>query len=469
MIPVHVFEEKTVALFGLGLSGIASALALGAGGARVLAWDDSEASRTAAESQGIEIADLREVDWGACAALILAPGVPLTHPEPHWSVKMATEADVEIIGDTELFFRERKRLGSNARVVAITGTNGKSTTAALTAHVLKSGGLNASLGGNIGTAILDLPPFTDDQIYVIEFSSYQIDLTPRLEADAAALLNITPDHLDRHGSLDNYAAIKGRIFSGLRRSSLAVIGMDDAHCRAISQTLAGPFDVARVSVRNPVETGISACDGVLREFSKGTEIASLDLTGIGSLRGEHNAQNAAVCFALARSMGLDADAIARGLKSFPGLEHRMEEVGQLGKVLFINDSKGTNADAAAHALASFNDIFWIAGGLAKAGGIENLEAFFPRIAHAYLIGEAAREFARTLEGKVDHTICGTLGKAVAAAAADAARSGKEEPAVLLSPACASFDQFRSFAVRGDAFRAEVAGLDGVVMRASEAQ
>lgn len=467
MISIHVFDGETVALFGLGLSGIASAKALSAGGARVLAWDDAEASRTAAASQGIEITNLKEVDWASCAALILAPGVPLTHPEPHWSVQKAHEANVEIIGDTELFFRERKRLGSKARVVAITGTNGKSTTAALTAHVLKSGGLNASLGGNIGTAILDLPPFSDDQIYVIEFSSYQIDLNPGLEADAAALLNITPDHLDRHGTLDNYAAIKARVFSGLKQGGLAVIGIDDALCQTIAGTLAGPFDVARVSVHNPVETGVSASDGVLREFSKSTERASLELAGIGSLRGEHNAQNAAVCFALARAMGLDTHAIARGLKSFPGLEHRMEEVGRLGKVLFINDSKGTNADAAAHALASFSDIFWIAGGLAKTGGIESLKEFFPHIVHAYLIGEAAQDFARTLLGHVEYTICGTLDKAVAAAAVDAARSEKQEPAVLLSPACASFDQFRSFAVRGDAFKAEVAGLDGIVMRESE--
>ncbi len=468
MIPIHVFEGKTVALFGLGLSGIASARALHAGAARVLAWDDAESARERAASQGIEIADLREADWGEIAALVLAPGVPLTHPQPHWSVEKAREANVEIIGDTELFFRERKRLGSKARVVAITGTNGKSTTAALTAHVLKSGGLNTSLGGNIGTAILDLPPFSDDQIYVIEFSSYQIDLTSGLEADAAVLLNITPDHLDRHGSLENYAAIKGRIFSGLPESGLAVISVDDAHCAAISETLGGPFDVAHISVRNPVETGVSAEGSVLHEYRIGNEINSLDLTGIGSLRGAHNAQNAAVCFALARSMGLDADTIARGLNSFPGLEHRMEEVGRLGKVLFINDSKGTNADAAAHALASFDDIFWIAGGLAKTGGIDSLKEFFPRIAHAYLIGEAARDFARTLEGKVDYTMCETLERAVAAAAADAARSETNESAVLLSPACASFDQYRSFAVRGDAFRAEVAGLHGIDMRGDEA-
>lgn len=468
MIPIRVFEGKTVALFGLGLSGVASARALRAGGARVLAWDDAARARDAAASQGIEIVDLERTDWTTCAALVLAPGVPLTHPEPHWTVRQAQTARVEVIGDTELFFRERKRAGSKVRVVAITGTNGKSTTAALVAHVLKSGGLKASLGGNIGTAILELPSLSETDVYVIEFSSYQIDLTPGLEADAAALLNITPDHLDRHGTLENYAAIKARIFSGLRESGLAVIGIDDEYCRAIADTLKGPFEVARVSTRDRVANGVSATGGVLGEWRAGIKVSSLDLTGIGSLRGMHNAQNAAICFALARSLGLGSDAIAQGLKSFPGLEHRMEEVGRLGKVLFINDSKGTNADAAAHALASFGDIFWIAGGLAKTGGIDSLKEYFPRIVHAYLIGEAGQDFARTLAGEVDHTICGTLDKAVAAAAADAVASGATEPAVLLSPACASFDQYRSFAVRGDAFRAEVSNLDGVVMHGGEA-
>ena len=467
MIPIHVFAGKTVALFGLGLSGIASARALKAGGARVQAWDDADASRTAAAEQGIGIVDLEQGDWTNYAALILAPGVPLTHPQPHWVVSQAQAANVEIIGDMELFFRERDRIESKAKIVAITGTNGKSTTAALTAHVLNSSSLDASLGGNIGTAILDLAPFSDTRVYVIEFSSYQIDLTPGLGADAAALINITPDHLDRHGTLDNYAALKARIFSGLGERGLAVIGVDDDPCRAIADTLEGPFSVARVSVREKVENGVSAIGGMLREWRNGKEISSLDLTGIGSLRGAHNAQNAAHCFALARGLGLDAAAIARGLRSFPGLEHRMEQVGQLGKVVFINDSKGTNADAAAHALASFDTVFWIAGGLAKSGGIESLREFFPRIAHAYLIGEAARDFARTLEGEAGFTICETLDRAVAAAASDAKASTANEPAVLLSPACASFDQYPSFAVRGDAFCAEVAKLEGVVLRQGE--
>ncbi|MEM8744893.1 MAG: UDP-N-acetylmuramoyl-L-alanine--D-glutamate ligase, partial [Pseudomonadota bacterium] len=360
------------------------------------------------------------------------------------------------------------RLGSRARVVAITGTNGKSTTAALMAHILKNAGLPAALGGNIGTAILDLPPFADDAVYVIEFSSYQIDLTPTLKADAAALLNITPDHLDRHGTLENYAAVKSRIFSHLSPAGRAVIGIDDNLCRSISETLSGPFDVARVSVKAPVHDGVYADNGVLHEMTGGRETAQMSLAGIGSLRGEHNAQNAAVAFALSRGLGLDLSQIEDGLRTFPGLEHRMEEVGRLGHALFVNDSKGTNADAAAHALASFEDIFWIAGGLAKDGGIAGLNAYFPRITRAYLVGEAADDFARTLEGQVDYAICGTLDKAVRQAARDAAASDASEAVVLLSPACASFDQFRSFAVRGDAFKKLVSELEGVVMSPSEA-
>ncbi len=468
MIPVHVFSGKTVALFGLGLSGIAAARALRAGDARVLAWDDVEAARDAAASEGIEVADLNAVDWTDVSALILSPGVPLTHPAPHWTVAKAKAAGVEIIGDTELFFRERDRLNSKARVVAITGTNGKSTTAALMAHILKSAGLKTALGGNIGTAILELPPFSDDSVYVIEFSSYQIDLTPGLKADAAALLNITPDHLDRHGTFENYAAVKSRIFSRLSASGRAVIGIDDEPCRQIAGALPGPYDVAQISVKTPVTDGVRASGGKLFEMQKGVETACVELAGIGSLRGEHNAQNAAVAFALARGLGLDVPEIVRGLRSFPGLEHRMEEVGRLGNVLFVNDSKGTNADAAAHALASFDNVFWIAGGLAKEGGIEGLSTYFPRISRAYLVGEAVQDFARTLEGHVDYTICETLETAVPAAAGDAAASGLAEAVVLLSPACASFDQFRSFAVRGDAFKTLVSELEGIVMSASEA-
>lgn len=468
MIPVHVFEGKKVALFGLGLSGVASARALMAGGAQVIAWDDNDTAREIAAKDGIQTADLRDEDWTGLAALILAPGVPLTHPEPHWTVRMAQAAGVEIIGDTELFFRERERLGSGARVVAITGTNGKSTTTALMAHILKSAGHKAALGGNIGTAVLDLPEFADDLTYVIEFSSYQIDLTPTLNADAAALLNITPDHLDRHGTLEHYSAVKAGIFSGLPDAGCAVVGVDDEPCRNIASGLTGPYAVREISVERAVNDGVYVADGILREMTDGRETARIELAGIGSLRGNHNAQNAAAAVALSRSLGLNIDEIGQGLGSFPGLEHRMEQVGRRGKVLFVNDSKGTNADAAAHALASFDDIFWIAGGLAKEGGIAGLTRYFPRIRRAYLIGEAADDFSRVLDGEVAYKLCGTLDRAVDAAVVDAAASDAAEPVILLSPACASFDQFRSFAVRGDAFKQAVSELEGVVMNQGEA-
>jgi UDP-N-acetylmuramoylalanine--D-glutamate ligase len=461
MIPATTFAGRDVAVVGLGLSGVAAARALLAGGVRVLAWDDAEATRDKAAGQGVPIADLTRTDWKGIAALVLAPGIPLTHPEPHWSVEAAQAVGVEVIGDTELFFRERAKQGAGAKLVVITGTNGKSTTTALTAHLFETGGESVALGGNIGKAVLDLPPFAEGLTYVLELSTFQIDLTPSLAADAAALINITPDHLDRHGTLENYAAIKARIFSGLPPDGTAVIGVDDEPSRAIADRLHGPFTVKRIAVGQPVETGVWAEDGVLVETEQGRELGRVSLEGIGSLRGAHNWQNAAVAYALARSQGHDAATIAAGLKSFGGLAHRMEQVARAGTVLFVNDSKATNADATAKALASFTDIYWIVGGRPKSGGLSGLEPFFSRIVRAYLIGEAADAFAAQLGTAVDHLRCGTLEDAVEAAAADAGRSSAKEPVVLLSPACASYDQFANFEARGTSFRDHVMSLDGV--------
>jgi UDP-N-acetylmuramoylalanine--D-glutamate ligase len=461
MIPVTIFAGRDVAVFGLGLSGVAASHALAAGGARVLAWDDTQEARDKAAAQGVVLHDLADADWSRIAALVLAPGIALTHPEPHWSAKKAQEAGVEVIGDTELFFRERTRQGSGAKVVVITGTNGKSTTTALTAHLLQVGGLPVALGGNIGRAVLDLPPFTAGPIYVLELSTFQIDLTPSLAPDAAALINITPDHLDRHGTIENYAAIKARVFDGLPPDGTAVIGVDDDYSRAIADSLHGPYAVKRIAVGHPVETGVWAKDGMLTEVENGVERGRVGLDGIGSLRGAHNWQNAAVAYALARSQGLDASTIAKGLGTFAGLAHRMEQVARLGSVLFVNDSKATNADAAAKALASFTDIYWIVGGRPKAGGLDGLEPFFPKIARAYLIGEAEDTFAAQLGTEVDHVQCGTLDRAIEAAAADARRSRGAEPVVLLSPACASYDQFANFEARGKSFRDLVMRLPGV--------
>jgi UDP-N-acetylmuramoylalanine--D-glutamate ligase len=460
MIPVTIFSGRDVAVLGLGLSGIASVRALEAGSANVFAWDDKEKGRTEALGAGLVLNDLSSVDWSRFAALVLAPGIPLTHPEPHWAVKKARDAGIEVIGDIELFFRERTKHKAPGKVVVITGTNGKSTTTALTAHLLEAAGKRVALGGNIGKAVLDLEPFAPDLTCVIELSSFQIDLAPSVAPDAAALLNITPDHLDRHGTLENYARIKAQIFAKLGPGATAVVGVDDEPSRAVADALKGPFAVKRVAVGRPVKTGVWADQGVLHETEDGKERAQVDLAGIGSLRGAHNWQNAAFAYALARSQGISATAISQGLQGFAGLSHRMEQVAKRGKVLFVNDSKATNADAAGKALASFTDIYWIIGGRPKEGGLAGLEPFFPRIVRAYLIGEAADSFARQLGNGVAHVHCGTLDQAVAAAAADAGRSAAKEPIVLLSPACASYDQFANFEKRGEAFRAIVMSLDG---------
>jgi UDP-N-acetylmuramoylalanine--D-glutamate ligase len=465
VIPVTAFAGKKVAVFGLGGSGLASASALLAGGADVVAFDDNADSVAKASAAGIPTADLRRIDWSKFAALVLAPGVPLTHPAPHWVVGLARNAAVEVIGDIELFCRERRRQVPDAPFVAITGTNGKSTTTALVAHLMASGSYDAQLGGNIGTAILSLQPPRPGRVHVIECSSYQIDLAPSLDPSVGILLNISEDHLDRHGTLENYAAVKERLVAGVQDEGTAIVGVDDNWCQAIADRLDRIGKrVVRVSVRRPLADGLYAEHERIVRAAGATAQPIAQIGGIGSLRGQHNAQNAACATAAALALGLEPAAIQAGLRSFPGLAHRMEEVGRRGAVLFVNDSKATNADAAARALACFSDIFWIAGGLPKTGGIVPLREYFPRIRKAYLIGEAADEFAGTLEGHVAYEIAGTLDKAVAAAARDAAASDFKEPVVLLSPACASFDQYRNFEVRGAAFRDLVRALPGMAAK-----
>ncbi|MBA5777809.1 UDP-N-acetylmuramoyl-L-alanine--D-glutamate ligase [Stappia sp. F7233] len=449
MIPVESFKGRKVALFGLGGSGTSTARALVAGGADVLAFDDATSRVDAAAALGIRTGDLRDADWSEFAALVLAPGVPLTHPRPHWSVELARAAGIEVIGDIELFCRERRRVAPQTSFVAITGTNGKSTTTALIAHLVKSAGRDVQLGGNIGTPVLDLAPIAAGRTYVVECSSYQIDLAPTLDPSVGIHLNLTPDHLDRHGTMQNYAAVKEHLISG---SDFAVVGVDDTPSAAIADRAeqAGK-PVSRISVRRTVARGVYAQGQQLFVADDGRQEPFTDLAGIDSLRGSHNAQNAAAAVAAALRLGLTREEIVRGLKTFPGLSHRMEIVAREGRVLFVNDSKATNADAAERALASFSRIYWIAGGRPKAGGIAPLADYFPRIARAYLIGEAAEEFAGTLDGKADCVVSGTLDEAVAAAARDAAADDHREPVVLLSPACASFDQFPNFELRGAAF------------------
>ena len=462
MIPVTSFAGKTVAVFGLGGSGLASCHALKAGGAEIVVGDDSVDNLAKAAAEGFVTADLRRVSWEKFAALILTPGAPLTHPAPHWSVLLAREAGCEVIGDIELFCRERRRHAPDAPFVAITGTNGKSTTTALIAHLMRVAGYDTQMGGNIGTAILSLEPPRTGRVHVIEMSSYQIDLAPSLDPSVGILINISEDHIDRHGTLEHYAAVKERLVAGVKAAGTAIVGVDDIWCRNIADRLdrAGK-NVVRVSVRNPLADGVYVEHEVILRASGGARSEIARIGGIGSLRGLHNAQNAACASACAQALDVSRVVLQNGLRSFPGLAHRMEQVGRLGHVLFVNDSKGTNADAAAHALSSFADIFWIAGGRSKVGGITGLTDFFPRIRKAYLVGEAAREFAETLGTRVPHELSETLEVAVASAARDAGASGLADPVVLLSPACASFDQYRNFEIRGTRFRDLVNALPGV--------
>jgi len=462
MIPVTTFAGKTVAVFGLRASGLASARALLTGGAEVIGFDDEPEKVAEAAAAGIPTADLRHIDWSAIAALVLAPGVPLTHPAPHWVVGLARNAAKEVIGDIELYCRERLLSAPDAPFIAITGTNGKSTTAALTTHLFKVAGYETELGGNIGTAILSLQPPAPGRVHVIECSSFQIDLAPSLDPSVGILLNVSEDHLDRHGTLRDYAAIKERLVAGVQRDGTAIVGVDDNWCQAVADRIerAGKR-IVRVSVRRPLPDGLYVEGDRVMRAAGATARPVVQIGGIGSLRGAHNAQNAACATGAALALGVAPDVIQKGLVSFPGLAHRMEQVGRKGDVLFVNDSKATNADAAARALASFTDIFWIAGGKSKTGGITPLAGYFPRIAKAYLIGEAAGEFAGTLQGKVPFVVAGTVERAVALAARDAETSGRAEPVVLLSPACASYDQFRNFELRGAAFREAVMKIEGI--------
>lgn len=456
-IAANSFKGNRVGVFGLGRSGNATVDALLRGGAEVLAWDDAPAAAQRAEELGLPVVNLHEVDFATIDSFVLSPGVPLTHPEPHWSVKKARASGTEIIGDTEILAREIAR--SQARFIGITGTNGKSTTTALTGHVLAAAGLDVQVGGNIGTAALLLPPPGDETVYIIELSSYQIDLMPSLKPDVGVLMNLTPDHLDRHGTMENYAAVKARMFALQDMNDTAAISVDDDWCRAIAAEVARHTNAITFSVNG--RAAVVSSDGQTVTDSRDGTIISL--ASARALRGLHNAQNACAVYIAARRMGLPAAQIETAFSTFRGLAHRMEEVGQKGRAVFINDSKATNADAAGKALSSFERIYWIAGGQAKAGGIEPLAPWFDRIAKAYLIGQDAPQLAATLKGKVDHEMCITMETAVSAAARDAANdiSSAAEVAVLLSPACASFDQYPNFEVRGEDFRSLVHKLDGV--------
>jgi UDP-N-acetylmuramoylalanine--D-glutamate ligase len=449
-------QGKIVAVMGLGKSGVATARALEAAGAEVWAWDDKEAARAAAQAQGIPLCDLTTASLARAALMVWSPGIPSTYPSPHPIAERARAAGLRLVCDIELLARACPA----ARFVAVTGTNGKSTTTALIGHILKVAGVRVEIGGNLGIPALSLPPLGAGGTYVLEISSYQAELLDSARFDAVALLNITPDHLGRHGGMTGYVEAKAGLFTRLKPNGTAVIGVDDAECQALFDRLCESSDVRTVpvSIQSPVAGGVAAPDGLLLDGTGGQAHEGVDLTSIPTLPGAHNWQNACVAFAVARALGVPSADIDSGLYSFDGLAHRQETIAEVDGIRFVNDSKATNADAVARALVCYDGIYWILGGQAKEGGIVSLEPLFPRVRRAFLIGEATEAFAASLAGKVDFDKCGTLEVAVTRAFAAAKADGARNAVVLLSPACASWDQFSSFEHRGDVFRQLVAAL-----------
>ena len=458
MIEVGSYRGERVAVLGLARSGLAAAQALALGGARVAAWDDDAAKRDAAAAAGVPIVDLARSDLAGIKALVLSPGIPHTYPKPHPVAARARAAGAAIIGDIQLLAQSCRK----ARYVGITGTNGKSTTTALIGHILVSAGREVAVGGNLGTPALSLAPLGSGGIYVLEMSSYQLELTETLTFDVAVLLNITPDHLDRHGGMEGYVAAKRRIFTRQRNPQAAVIGIDDSLSRGIAGELAATRTqtVVPISAETRARGGVYVEDGKLIDAMGREPRSVLDLRRAVRLPGRHNWQNAAAAYAAARCLGLDSAAAVDGILSFAGLAHRQELIATIDGIPYVNDSKATNADATAKALACYDAIYWIAGGLPKEGGIASLAPFFPRIRRAFLIGKATEEFAATLDGHVPFARSGDLAHALQAARAAARDERPKGAVVLLSPACASFDQFANFEERGEVFRRLVEALPG---------
>ena len=464
MIPITEYAGRDVAVFGLGRTGLSAAKALAAGGARVHAWDDNEKTREKAEAAGVTLSDINKRDWQTFAALVLSPGVPYKFPQPHRIVRMAEMTGVPVVGDMELFARAVQALPERGRpkVVGITGTNGKSTTTALIGHILKQAGRDARVGGNIGKGVLDMAPLNANSVYVLELSSYQLDLVKSLHCDVGVFLNLSPDHLDRHGGIDGYVAAKKRLFLNQTPKDYAIVGVDDLQSQALSMTLSAKADarVIQVSSGYALGRGISAVRGKLYDSLLGKAMPVGDLSDAQALPGRHNHQNAAAAYAACRVLGVEPNTIIEAIKSFPGLPHRLEMIAKVDGVQFVNDSKATNAQAAEQALKAFPRVYWIAGGQAKFDGIDELAPLFPRVAKAYLIGEAQDKFTESLKGKAPSVKCGTLERAVEDALRDARQAEEPNPIILLSPACASFDQFKDFEARGEAFRQIVESLVG---------
>lgn len=461
MIDVFPFANYLVAVFGLGRSGLSSATALMNSEAEVEAWDDDEDARAKANEVGVPLVDLYQCDWKEHTTLVLSPGIPFHHPEPHKIVKLAEAANVEIIGDIELLARAQRE----AAYIGITGTNGKSTTTALIGHIMQVSGREVEIGGNLGVPALDLDPMSSEGAFVLEMSSYQLELTKSITFDVAVLLNISPDHLDRHGGMDGYVQVKKSIFHRQTKPRTAIIGVDDEFGRAIFEELTAADEqvVIGISGCERVHGGIYAINGILVDDTEGHETPVMDLKGNPCLPGMHNWQNAAAAYAAAKSAGVQPHAVMACISSYPGLVHRQEPVAIIDGVGYVNDSKATNAEAARRALACYDAVYWIAGGRPKEGGLQAVDAHLGNVRHAFLIGEASMEFSKFLDGRVPMTISGDLKTAVTEAAKMAkkeAANGGPAPVVLLSPAAASFDQFDDFEARGDVFRDLVEALPG---------
>jgi UDP-N-acetylmuramoylalanine--D-glutamate ligase len=456
MIDLSALGGSRFMVLGLARSGLAAARALKAAGIAFTAWDDNAAKREALAAEGVRISDPASIDWSGIAGLVMSPGIPHSFPKPHPVAAAAKAAGVPLIGDIELLARS----GSKARFVGITGTNGKSTTTALIGHILRNAGVDCEIGGNLGPAALDFRPLGADGVYVLEMSSFQLELVPSLRFDVAVWLNITPDHIDRHGDLQGYIAAKRHIFDNQRPGDVAVIGVDDDASKAEAVRLAGARKVVGITVKGNAPAGVSVHDGMLRDSSDG---GTVDLRGIKTLPGAHNWQNAAAAWAACRALGLSGAAVEQGLRSYPGLAHRQERVAVVGDIVYINDSKATNADATEKALAAYDTIYWIVGGTAKEEGIAPLAPWFSRVVHAFLVGASSEPFAATLEGRVAFTRSGDLRTALSQAHAMAQREHRQGAVVLLSPACASYDQWPNFEARGDAFRSMARALPGAIV------
>ena len=457
MISVTSFASEKIAVFGLGRSGLSAALALKAGGANVVAWDDVAAQREAAAARGIRLANFTSAGFLDVRYLVLSPGIPLTHPAPHPVVSMAHSSGVKILGDVELLARSM----AAARFVGITGTNGKSTVTSLLGCLMCNAGEKIQIGANLGQPALSLEPLDGSGTYVLELSSYQLDLIETAVFNVAVWLNLSADHLDRHGGIKGYIDAKKNIFKRQNETCVAIVGVDDPVSLELANQLAalGVRRVVPISGRRSVAGGVYVIEGQLFDNIEGRRVAAADLRTIQALPGQHNWQNAAAAFAAARACGLSTISAVSGLGKYSGLPHRQEEVAVIEGIRYINDSKATNIAATTHALACHSSIYWIAGGRAKDLSLDSLGEVLPRVAHVFLIGEAAKHFAERLQGLVALTISRTLDIAVAQARDAALDCGDETAVVLFSPACASFDQFKNFEERGDTFRSLVQGFE----------